>query len=88
MSAEALSNGVTSVLTNKSVLNNTVFPIDLAPVKAVLTAQATMVVGMVVTLIGAAAIVGTLSWTVVLLARDLAAQRRRAHWGRAGSYRC
>ena len=48
------------------MLNNTVFPIDLAPVKAVLTAQATMVVGMVVTLIGAAAI-GTLSWTVVFL---------------------
>ena len=35
MTAEALSTGVTSVLTNKSVLNNTVFPIDLAPVKAV-----------------------------------------------------
>ena len=66
MSAEALSTGVTSVLTNKSVLNNTVFPIDLAPVKAVLTAQATMVVGMAATLVGAAAI-GTLSWTVVVL---------------------
>ena len=66
MSAEALSTGVTSVLTNKAVLNNTVFPIDLAPVKAVLTAQATMVVGMTATLVGAAAI-GTFSWTVVFL---------------------
>lgn len=66
MTAEALSVGVTSVLTNKSVLNNTVFPIDLAPVKAVLTAQATMVVGMIATLVGAAAI-GTFSWTVVFL---------------------
>ena len=53
---------MTSVLANKSVLSNTVFPIDLAPVKAVLTAQATMVVGLTVTLTGAAAI-GTLSWT-------------------------
>ena len=66
MTAEALSTGVTSVLTNKAVLNNTVFPIDLAPVKAVLTSQATMVVGMAATLIGAAAI-GTFSWTVALL---------------------
>jgi lipopolysaccharide transport system permease protein len=66
MTAEALSTGVTSVLTNKSVLNNTVFPIDLAPVKAVLTSQATMAVGMVATLVGAVAI-GTFSWTVVFL---------------------
>jgi lipopolysaccharide transport system permease protein len=66
MTAEALSTGVTSVLTNKAVLNNTVFPIDLAPVKAVLTSQATMVVGMAATLVGAAAI-GTFSWTVVFL---------------------
>ena len=66
MTAEALSAESTSVLTNKSVLNNTVFPIDLAPVKAVLTAQATMVVGMAATLVGAVAI-GTFSWTVVLL---------------------
>jgi lipopolysaccharide transport system permease protein len=66
MTAEALATAVTSVLTNKSVLNNTVFPIDLAPVKAVLTAQATMVVGMIATLVGAA-FVGTLSWTIVFL---------------------
>ena len=52
MTAEALVTGVTSVIANKSVLNNTVFPIDLAPVKAVLTSQATMLVGMTVTLVG------------------------------------
>lgn len=40
--AEAVSTGVSSVITNKSVLNNTVFPIDLAPVKAVLLSQTTM----------------------------------------------
>ena len=39
MAAEALSAGVSSVLANKAALNNTVFPIDLAPVKAVLTSQ-------------------------------------------------
>ena len=66
MTAESLANGVTSVVANKSVLNNTVFPIDLAPVKAVLTSQATMAVGMTATLVGAA-LVGTLRWTVVFL---------------------
>ena len=66
MTAEALATGVTSVLANKAVLNNTVFPIDLAPVKAVLTSQATMLVGLCVTVIGSAG-VGTLRWTIVLL---------------------
>ena len=50
--AEALSLGIGSVVTNKSVLNNTVFPIDLAPVKAVILAQASMVVGMTAAIIG------------------------------------
>lgn len=53
MTAEAMANGVQSVVANKSVLNNTVFPIDLTPVKAVLSAQFTMIVGMTVVLIGA-----------------------------------
>ena len=66
MTAEALATGVTSVIANKAVLSNTVFPIDLTPVKAVLTSQATMAVGMTVTIAGAA-LVGTLRWTVVLL---------------------
>jgi len=66
MAADALVNGVSSVVANKSVLSNTVFPIDLAPVKSVLTAQPVMISGMGVTLVGAA-FVGTLHWTVVLL---------------------
>jgi lipopolysaccharide transport system permease protein len=33
------------VISNKSILNNTVFPIDLTPVKAALSAQAVMLVG-------------------------------------------
>lgn len=64
--AEAMSTGVTSVLTNKSVLNNTVFPIDLAPVKAALSAQAIMIAGMVVVLGGALA-TGNVHRTLPLL---------------------
>ena len=37
--AQALSFGVNSVVSNKAILNNTVFPIDLAPVKSALSAQ-------------------------------------------------
>ena len=66
MNAEALSAGVSSVLANASVLNNTVFPIDLVPVKAVLLSQAVMVAGMSVVLVGALT-AGLLSWTAILL---------------------
>lgn len=66
MTAEALSAGVQSVIANKAVLNNTVFPIDLTPVKAVLGAQVTMVVGMTVVLIGAVA-TGNVHRTVAVL---------------------
>jgi lipopolysaccharide transport system permease protein len=51
--AEALSRGVGSVITNKAVLNNTVYPIDLTPVQAALGAQAVMVVGMPLVIVGA-----------------------------------
>jgi lipopolysaccharide transport system permease protein len=64
--AEAMSTGVTSVLTNKSVLNNTVFPIDLAPVKAAFSAQAIMIAGLTVVVAGAAA-TRNLHWTILLL---------------------
>ena len=51
--AEGMGRGVGSVLTNKAVLNNTVFPIDLAPVQTALGAQAVMVVGMPLVILGA-----------------------------------
>jgi lipopolysaccharide transport system permease protein len=51
--AEALSRGVGSVIANKAVLNNTVYPIDLTPVQAALGAQAVMVVGMPLVIVGA-----------------------------------
>jgi lipopolysaccharide transport system permease protein len=66
MTSEALSFGVGSVVANKAVLSNTVFPIDLAPAKAVLLSQITMVVGISVILI--ASIGGrTLPWTIVFV---------------------
>lgn len=66
MTAEALTGGVTSVIVNRSVLNNTVFPIDLTPVKAVLSAQGSMLVGMVATVAGSIA-VGRAHWTILLV---------------------
>jgi lipopolysaccharide transport system permease protein len=66
MTAEALTAGVSSVIVNRSVLNNTVFPIDLAPVKAVISAQGSMLVGMLVTVVGVIA-VGRAHWTLLLL---------------------
>lgn len=50
--AEGLSAGVASVVVNKGVLSNTVFPIDLAAPKSILLAQGPMVVGMIVTVGG------------------------------------
>jgi lipopolysaccharide transport system permease protein len=64
--SEALSLGVPSVVANRSVLSNTVFPIDLVPAKAVLGSQGVMVVGLAIVLVGAA-LTGRLAWTVLLL---------------------
>jgi lipopolysaccharide transport system permease protein len=64
--AEALAVGVPSVVVNKNVLSNTVFPIDLAPPKAVLLAQATMAVGLGATTVGAA-IAGILRPSILLV---------------------
>ncbi len=66
MMGESLNGGVSSVVTNKSVLNNTVFPIDLAPVKPVLISQAVSLVGFS-TIVFFAAATKQLSWTVVML---------------------
>jgi lipopolysaccharide transport system permease protein len=66
MTAEALNSAVSSVVVNRAVLNNTVFPIDLAPVKAVLAAQGSMLVGMIGT-IGGVIIIGHASWTLLLV---------------------
>ena len=66
MTAEALSVGVGSIVANKSVLNNTVFPIDLVPAKAVLLSQGTMTVGLCLLLPGIV-LTDRLAWTVLLV---------------------
>lgn len=66
MTSEALAGGVGAVVANKSVLSNTVFPIDLAPAKAVLLSQIPMVVGFC-TIITALLVTGRASYTIALL---------------------
>jgi lipopolysaccharide transport system permease protein len=65
MSSEALQSGVTSVVSNRAVLANTVFPIDLVPVKVVLMAQTTMVAGFALVLV-ATLVVNRFSPTILL----------------------
>lgn len=65
MTSEALATGTSAVVTNKAVLNNTVFPIDLTPVKAVLASLGTMIVGAVVIIVGVT-VTGNLHWEIVL----------------------
>jgi lipopolysaccharide transport system permease protein len=44
--AEAIGCGTTSVVSNKTLIKNTLFPIELIPVKAVLVSSLSMVVGL------------------------------------------
>jgi homopolymeric O-antigen transport system permease protein len=64
--AESISTGVRAVIANRSVLNNTVFPIDLTPIKPVLSTQVTMALGMSIVLAAALA-TGNAHLTLVLL---------------------
>lgn len=66
MTGESVTQGVSSVINNRAVLENTVFPIDLAPPKAVLMGQTAMIAGMPIVIIGSIAI-GNGSWTMLLL---------------------
>ncbi len=66
MTSEALSGGVASVSANKSVWSNTIFPADLAPVKAVLLGQMPMLVGLPC-LVLALALSGGLHWPLLLV---------------------
>lgn len=65
VTADALANGVGSVVTNKAVLSNVVFPIDLVPAKAVLASQPTMLAGAGFLTI-CLALTDRLHWTIVL----------------------
>jgi homopolymeric O-antigen transport system permease protein len=66
MTSEAIVTGLAAVIANKAVLSNTVFPIDLAPAKAVLLSQLPMAIGFTVITLALIA-TGGLAWTVVLL---------------------
>ena len=64
--SEALSTGVGSVTSNANLIKNTLFPIDLIPIKSVLTSQCTQVVGMGMLLV-VLAILGKMTlWTLML----------------------
>lgn len=58
--SEALSAGIPSVVANSNLIKNTLFPIEIVPVKAVFVGQATQFVGMILLLI-ALAFIGKLS---------------------------
>ncbi len=66
MTSEALANGAVSVVANKIIWTNTVFPVDLAPAKAVLLSQIPMLVGLIV-ILGVLLFTRTLSWVFLLL---------------------
>jgi lipopolysaccharide transport system permease protein len=63
---EGLSAGVGSVTSSANLLKNTLFPIELIPVKAVLVSQCTQVVGTGLLLIAVASL-GKLTWWALLL---------------------
>jgi lipopolysaccharide transport system permease protein len=64
--AEALARSVSAVVTNKAVLSNTIYPIDLTPVNAVLVSAVTLVVGFGAIIV-TGLIVGALHLTTFLL---------------------
>jgi len=66
VTAQALCLGVQSVVSNKAVLSNTVFPIDLAPAKAVLISQGSMIVGLPLIIV-ATVFTLRISWAVLLV---------------------
>ncbi|PYN96543.1 MAG: ABC transporter [Candidatus Rokuibacteriota bacterium] len=66
MMAEALSQSVSSVVSNKFILTSVVFPLDLVVPKAVLLSQGSMIVG-VVLIVLTNVVTGHATWTVVLV---------------------
>lgn len=64
--AEAISAGVGSVTSNAHLIKNTLFPIELVPVKAVLAGQCGQFAGTLL-LLGGLAWAGRLTWWALLL---------------------
>lgn len=63
---EALTAATSSLSSNKNLLLNTVFPAELIPLRAAIAAQATSLVGLIITLIVGFAL-GRTSWQAILL---------------------
>lgn len=63
---EALTAATSSLSANKSLLLNTVFPAELIPLRAAVAAQATSLIGLIITLIVGFAL-GRTSWHAILL---------------------
>lgn len=64
--AEALGLGVSSVTSNANLIKNTFFPIELIPVKAVLTSQCTQIVGTILLLIAVVVLGKITLWALLL----------------------
>ena len=64
--SEGLANSVVSVTANASLIKNTLYPIEIIPVKSILLSQCTEVVGMVLLLV-ALAVTGELGWWAVMV---------------------
>lgn len=64
--SDSVGTGTGSVVSNAQLVKNTIFPIELFPVQAVLTSQATQIVGFAL-LLGAIALIGRLTLWVALL---------------------
>jgi lipopolysaccharide transport system permease protein len=64
--AEAINTGVNSLTNNANLIRKTLFPAEMIPVKAVLTAQVTQGVGTLI-LVLVLALMGHLSWWILLL---------------------
>ena len=64
--AESLAGGTASVTSNAQLIKNTLYPIELIPVKSVIVAQGTCIVGTLVLLVGVG-VVGKLTWYAPLV---------------------
>lgn len=64
--AEVLQSGISAVTGNRSLIKNTLYPIQLIPVKTVLVSQCTQAIGMVLLLIVIAAMGRLGSWALLL----------------------
>ncbi len=64
--SESLSSSVVSVTANSALVKNTLYPIEIIPVKAVLASQCTGIVGMALFIV-ALVLFGHLSWWILLV---------------------